>query len=85
MKLKYAFETMELDDHIVAVPVGEGAKEFRGVVKLNESAAEIFNLFREETTEEKVVTELQKKHDDEPNLPVFVHEVVEYLAHEGIL
>ena len=85
MKLKYNFETMELDDRVVAVPVGDGAQEFRGVVKLNESAAEIFNLLKDETTEEAVVAKLKKSYGDDPEIVVFVQEMIEYLESEGIL
>ena len=84
-KLKYTFENMELDDHIVAVPVGDGAQAFRGVVKLNESAAEIFELLKHETTEEEVIAELKKRHGDEPEIPGFVRGAIEYLTSEGVL
>ncbi len=63
MRLKYQFETMKLDDRIVAVPVGENVNEFRGVVKLNETSAFIFDLLKEETTEEKIVDAMEKEYD----------------------
>ena len=85
MKLKYQFECMNLDDRVVAVPVGEDAQKFQGVVRLNESAAEIFDLFREETTEEAVAAELKKRHGDSSEIPGFVHEAVLYLSGEGVL
>lgn len=53
---------MELDDRIIAVPIGENSKEFRGVVKMNETAAFIFNLLKEETTEDSVLEALAKEY-----------------------
>lgn len=85
MKLKYSFEMMELDDRMVAVPVGDSAQEFRGVIRLNDSAAEIFDLLKQETTEEGIITELKKRYGDEPNIPDFVHEFLETLDGEGVL
>ena len=63
MRLKYAFETMELDDQIVAVPVGDGSEEFHGVVKLNETAADIFNLLKEDISEEAIVEAMTEIYD----------------------
>ena len=85
MKLKYTFESMELEDRIVTVPVGEGAQEFRGVIKLNDSALEIFELLKADTTEEAIAAELVKRHGNDPEIPGYVHEMVECLKGEGVL
>lgn len=84
-KLKYMFETMELDDQRVAVPVGDGAQDFKGVIKLNESAAEIFELLKQETTEDAVVAKLRKKYGNDLSVAGYVHEAVEYFRSEGVL
>jgi hypothetical protein len=63
MHLKYTFETMELDDRIVAVPLNENMDEYRGIVKLNETAAFIFNLLREDVTEDDLVNALENVYD----------------------
>ncbi len=63
MRLKYTFETMKLDDQIVAIPVGEGATDYHGVIKLNETAAVIFELLKQENTEESIIEALEKKYD----------------------
>ena len=85
MKLKYSFETMALDDQIVAVPIGTGPEGFHGVIKLNESALEIFNLLKEETTEEAVAAALRSRYGDNPEIPGYVADMVKYLAGEGVL
>lgn len=60
MRLKYSFETTELDDYVVAVPVGANAGGYSGVIKLNKTAAFIFSLLEKDTTEEAIVNEVEK-------------------------
>jgi len=63
LRLKYQFEKMKLEGKTVAVPVGENVDEFRGVVKLNESSAFIFDLLKEETSMEAIVAALEREYD----------------------
>lgn len=63
MRLKYTFEMMELDDSIIAIPLGTGATEFRGVIKLNDTAAFMLNLLKNEITEEQLVKAVAKEYD----------------------
>ncbi len=85
MKLKFTFESMKLEDAIIAVPVGNSAETFRGVIKLNDSAAEIFELLKEETSEEEIITILKERYGNDPKLEGFVQCTIEYLTREGIL
>lgn len=85
MKLRCNFEIMELDDYAIAVPIGEGAEEFRIVIKLNDSAFEIFKLLENETTESSVINELKKRYNADPNIEENVHSVINYLLAEGVL
>ena len=55
MKAKYTFEIMELDDGMVAVPVGNDSEQFHGVLKVNETAVFILKLLEHETTEDDIV------------------------------
>lgn len=63
MKLKYTFETMELDDRIVAVPVGEHIDEFHGVIKLNEVASFIFNLLKYDIDEADILKAMEEEYE----------------------
>ena len=63
MRLKYQFETMKLEDRIVAVPVGADVNEFRGVVKMNETSAFIFGLLKDEIALEAIVDAVEKEYD----------------------
>ena len=86
MKLKYTFTVMELDDQIMAIPIGEGADELHGVVKLNDTAAAIFNKLSEETSEDEIVKSLLEEYDiSEDELKNFVHEYIGELNEAGLL
>ena len=55
MKLKYVFETVDMGDEYIAVPVGRNANQMRGILKLNKSGSEILECLSKETTEEESV------------------------------
>ena len=63
MHLKYTFETTELEGQVVAVPVGEGADTYHGVIKLNETAAFIFGLLDKDTSIEAIIDCLEDKYE----------------------
>lgn len=63
MRLKCDFEVMELNEEKIAVPVGDNASTFHGVVKLNDTAAFILNLLKEETSEESIIDALASEYD----------------------
>ena len=86
MKLKYSFENMELDDYVLAVPVGNDAQNFRAAIRLNSSAVEIFDMLKEETSEDEIVSALVKRHgDDRVEVAGFVHEFIEGLKKVAII
>ena len=86
MKLKYEFETTELGDEIIAVPVGDNAMEFKGVLNLNATAAAILKLLKEDTTVEQIVLSLLEEYEaDKEELTAFVENFVEKLRSEDLL
>lgn len=64
MKLKYDFSVMDMGDEIVAVPVGDNADQFHGMIRLNSTAAEILELLREDTTPPEVHKILMERYPD---------------------
>lgn len=78
MKLKYNFETMELDDRVVAVPVGENVSVFRGVIKMNDTAARILDLLKDDTTEKAIIDSLAEEY--EAPLEAIANDVHEYIS-----
>lgn len=61
MKLNENFLTQEIDDTQVMVATGDTA--FNGIVRSNQTAAEIVNLMKEETTRDEVVDKMCAKYD----------------------
>ena len=86
MKAKYHFEMMELDDGLVAVPVGDGAEKFHGVLKVNETAASILKLLAADTTEKEIVNALLQEYSGQKEqIEEYVHAFVEKMKSEGIV
>ena len=59
MKIKTGFIVRDVADEKIVVPVGERAKSFRGMVKLNETAAFLWNFFTAEHTLDEAVAALK--------------------------
>lgn len=65
MKLKYDFVINDVAGSGVAVPVGTGASDFLGYIKLNETGTYIFKaLINGETEKENIVKGLLKDFTD---------------------
>ena len=64
MKLKYNFVTNEVADKIVAVAVGDDLEKFNGFIKMNDVGAYIFNMLKNDVTEDEIVAALQKDFED---------------------
>ena len=65
MKLKYNFVANEVAGKTVAVAVGESAEKFSGFMKMNSTAAKIFELLKEEITKEEMLLKLKEIYPDE--------------------
>ena len=86
MKLKYEFETVELDGEIMAVPVGDNATELHGLLRLNETAADIIELLRNETDVEAVTDGLLQKYEGEREaIAAYVRQFVAQLKDLGVV
>lgn len=86
MRLKYSFEPVDMGDEIISVPVGKGANQVHGVLKLNNEGLEILNLLINDTTEEQIISTLALKYENEPaQLSAFVHKVITILHEADLL
>ena len=86
MKLKYHFEKMEMDREILMVPVGDGADRFHGILKVNETAADILQVLEKDTTEEQIVDALYEKYEiSREDLAAVVQKQVRELAEAGLI
>lgn len=85
MRIKYIFESVEMGDEKILVPVGEGASGLSGVVKMNDEGLEIFNLLKDGLSEEEVVDRLSGKYsDNRDTLAQYVRSVTRKLSEAGI-
>ena len=64
MKLKYNFVTNEVADKIVAVAVGEDLEKFNGFIKMNSTGAFLFELLKNDVSEDEMVNAILKAYDD---------------------
>ncbi len=64
MKLRYELSVMEMDGEYMAVPVGENAGSFNGMLRMNEVSAEILDLLKDDTTPEAVHRILRERYPD---------------------
>lgn len=86
MKLKNTFESVNMGDEIIMVPVGKSAEQVHGVLKLNEAGQEIVKLLVQETSEEEIVRFLSGKYEnDAETLKKFVRQVVETLRSNNLI
>ncbi len=87
MKLKYTFVINEVADQMVAVPVGDDLGEFNGFIKMNDVGADIFDLLKEDTTEDAMVEALKAKYTDatEEEIRENVVAFTEKLKESGVL
>ena len=86
MRLKYKLESVDMGDEIVSVPVGKGANNAQGILKMNKEGKEILDLLEVETTEERIVNELMTKYSNSrETIMMFVHNILETLRRSGML
>lgn len=86
MKLKNTFTLTGLAGEYVAVPMDK-PEAFHGIVKLNESGAEVFRLLTEGENETQIIRKLMEKYEglDEETAKKAVAAVVEKLSAAGLL
>ena len=87
MKLKYEFVMTEIDDRTVAIPVGEMAEDFNGIIHLNGTAKEIMEQLWVDTTSEEITKNLTKKYgeDSKEEIRTAVDSFLEGLKKENLL
>ena len=87
MKLRYEFSIMEMDGEYMAVPVGENAGSFNGMLRMNEVSAEILDLLKEDTTPEAVHRILRERYPDSDDREIgeALTSFLNQLIREGLL
>lgn len=86
MKFKYSFEFVNMGDEIIMVPVGDGASEIQGVIKLNEEGHKIVQLLMQGMDEDSVVELLGKEYDNgNETIKGYVNKVVNIMKDNNII
>lgn len=86
MKIREGFVVRRVMGQAMAIALGEASRTFNGMVKLNDTAADLWTWLSEDTTEDALVARLQEAYEvDEATAKESVHEFVENLRKEGLL
>lgn len=63
MRIKKGFVLRPVAGEYVIIATGEASKEFYGMIKVNETGADIWQALIEECTEEEIVQRLTDKYE----------------------
>lgn len=63
MKIRAGFMMREVAGKFVAVPVGVGAGDFKGMMQTNKTGAFLWELLKEEQTKESLIKAMLKHYD----------------------
>ena len=86
MKIKSGFVVRKIANQYMAVPVGARAKELHGMIGLNETAAFLWELLKEERTEEELAVLLCDEYEiSEDGALESVRRFCKSLQEEGVL
>lgn len=86
MKIKEGFVIRKIAGQYMAVPVGVRAKELHGMIGLNETAAFLWELLKQNRTEEELATLLYNEYEiSEEGALETVQKFRETLQEEGVL
>ncbi len=87
MKLRYELMVMEMGGEYAAVPVGDNAEAFHGMLRMNEASAEILALLGQDTTPEAVHKALKDKHPESTDQEIkeMLAPFLNKLIREGLL
>ena len=86
MKIKEGFVVRKIANQYMAVPVGSRAKELHGMIGLNETAAFLWELLKEDRTDEALAALLYEEYEiTEEKALETVKKFGEQLKKEGVL
>lgn len=86
MKIKEGFVVRKIANQYMAVPVGARAKELHGMIGLNETAAFLWELLKEERTEEELAAMLYGEYEiSEEGALETVRRFCKSLQDEGVM
>lgn len=87
MKIKITMVMSALGEEYILVPVGGSESSFHGLIRLNETGAEIWKGISQGLDEKQIVSRLLAEYDgvDEETARRAVRKIIDQLKAEGIL
>lgn len=86
MRLVFDYEPVDMGDEIIAVPVGDKAKDIAGVLKLNKTGLEVLQLLKEGKEADEIISLLNTKYEnDEAEIKRLVEHYINKLSELGLL
>ena len=86
MKIKEGYILREVAGNFVVLPIGQATLDFNGMISLNATGAFLFDLLKEDTTEEKLLEEMLNTYDiDEATAKKDIADFVEKIKGAGII
>ena len=86
MKIKQGFILRKVMDNYVVVAVGEASKSFRGMIKLNETAADVWKMIEKGIDEDGIRAAMLEKYQvSEERLSEDIKSILSQLASQGFL
>lgn len=86
MKLRYNFVFQPLHAVTLAITVGDDVDAFPGIIQLNETGAEIMQMFRQDQTVDTVVSHMMEQYEaDEADIRKAVDDIVSMLREKDLL
>lgn len=86
MKIKKGYVIRKVMGNNVVIATGEASRNFHGMVKLNDTAAEIWGYLAENLSEEEICARMLEKYDVAPEtLRADVRTTLETLEKQGFI
>ena len=86
MKIKEGYVIRQVMGNYVVIATGEESRNFHGMVKLNETAANIWNYIAEGKSEDEIVAAMMNEYEvEEQQLRVDIKKTVEILVAQGLV
>lgn len=86
MRLAFDYEPVDMGEEIIAVPVGDKAKDIAGVLKLNKTGLEVLQLLKEGKEADEIISLLNTKYEnDEVEIKKVVENYINKLSELGLL
>ena len=86
MKLKYNFLIQEVAGTYMAVAIGEGAENFKGMIKMNGTAKRVFELIQQGLSEKDIIATMHEEYEaSESDIQKSVDTMVNQLNSQNLI